>query len=84
MSARLTALSHSTLTLAVERQRLINLSGPVPPSSLGQIVKNMGTLRTGITELEAAGAGDAVAAKKLRESYDRIWAIVGGWEGVEG
>lgn len=85
--ARLSAIGSKTLTLAMERQRLLSISPPsqslLSPaksagssSSLGQITKNMTTLREGIVAIEGA-QGLTKAAHTLREQYSSILSILG-------
>lgn len=85
--ARLSATANKTLTLAMERQRLLSISPPshslLSPaksagssSSLGQITKNMTMLREGIVAIEGA-QGPTKAASTLREQYSSIISVLG-------
>lgn len=86
--ARLSAIGSKTLTLAMERQRLLSIS---PPSgsplklaggassgstSIGQITKNMTTLRDGIVAIETA-QGSSSQTESLREQYSSILGVLG-------
>jgi len=74
--ARLTSLSTQTLTLLLERNRLLSLSpGTAPPqSTTASITRNLAALRTGILELDDAPP-DAV--RVLREQYERMRLMLG-------
>jgi syntaxin 8 len=85
--ARLSAIGSKTLTLAMERQRVLSMSPPsqslLSPaktasssSSLGQITKNMATLRDGIVAIEKA-QGSSKAANGLREQYSGVLSVLG-------
>jgi len=85
--ARLSAIGNKTLTLAMERQRLLSISPPSHPllspaktagssSSLGQITKNLATLRDGIVAIEEA-QGPTKASSSLREQYSSVLSVLG-------
>ncbi|KAF8528402.1 syntaxin-like protein [Hysterangium stoloniferum] len=78
---RLTSLSTQTLTLLLERQRLQSLAGSelsvsLPSSSLAQITRNLGQLRTGIYGFEGQN-GNPDAVRALRDQYDRMRDMLG-------
>lgn len=75
--SHLTALSAQTLQQALELQRFSTLPGsPSPPASLiAQITRNMGSLRTGILDMEVDAKGrDEV--RPLREQWERMRKMV--------
>ncbi|PVF98717.1 hypothetical protein CPB86DRAFT_851065 [Serendipita vermifera] len=73
--ARLSAIGSKTLTLAMERQRLLSISPP-SGSPIGQITKNMTTLRDGIVAIETA-QGSSSQTESLREQYSSILGVLG-------
>jgi syntaxin 8 len=82
--SHLTALSAQTLSQILELQRFSTLPGsPSPPASLlTQITRNMGTLRTGILDMEDdSTARDEV--RPMREQWGRMRKMVGEDMGIE-
>lgn len=84
--AKLTSLSTQTLSLLLERQRLVGLGAPPPASSTQHIARNLTQLRTGILELEthfpeskgtAHGQGQREAAGLLRNQFERMRDMLG-------
>lgn len=75
--SRLTALSAQTLAQTLELQRFSTLPGPpAPPTSLiAQITRNMGSLRTGILEMEVSAQGRE-EVRPLREQWERMRKMV--------
>ena len=85
--ARLSAIGSKTLTLAMERQRLLSISPPSQThiatgarssssSSVSQITKNLVTLREGIMAIESA-QGSSKQTHGLREQYSSILSVLG-------
>ncbi|KAG8773946.1 hypothetical protein FRC15_001677 [Serendipita sp. 397] len=85
--ARLSALGSKTLTLAMERQRLLSISPPSsssplrpaganPGGSVGQITKNLTALREGIINIENS-QGPSKQTQALREQYQSVLGILG-------
>lgn len=90
-AARLASLSTKTLTLALERQRLINISPPsssplkpsaVSSSSVAQIVRNMAVLHDGIIQLETV-QGASKESRMLRDQYKSVIGVFGELEAAE-
>jgi len=90
-AARLASLSTRTLTLALERQRLISIStpssSPLKPaaassSSAAQIARNMTTLYDGIVQLETV-QGSSKETKILRDQYNSVIDVLGEQETAE-
>lgn len=86
-AARLQAIGSKTLALAMERQRLLSISPPsksiLSPagssgtsSSVGQIAKNLTTLREGIVSIEE-NQGATKQTESLREQYESILSVLG-------
>lgn len=86
-AARLQAIGSKTLTLAMERQRLLSISPPsksiLSPvgnggnnSSVTTIVKNLTTLRDGILSIEDS-QGATQQTRGLREQYESILSVLG-------
>jgi hypothetical protein len=88
---KLTSLSTQTLSLLLERQRLLTLpsfssstdaQSPKSSPHLPQITRNLIRLRTGILELEAKD-GRSEAIGLLRSQYGRMRDMLGGEGNVE-
>jgi hypothetical protein len=79
---RLTALSTQTLSLLLERQRLLSLSPnatglrSASPLHLPQITRNLKQLRAGVLELEKK-EGRTEASDLLRAQYERMKGMLG-------
>lgn len=93
--ARLSAMGNKTLTLAMERQRLLSMSPPSQSplnsrdtagnhsSSVAQITRNLNTLRDGILALESNQETTTnKQAEALREQYTNILDVLGKEEAV--
>ena len=90
-AARLASLSTKTLTLALERQRLISISppssSPLKPStasssSVAQIARNMTVLHDGIIQLETV-QGASNESRTLRDQYKSVTDVLGEQEAAE-
>jgi syntaxin 8 len=90
-AARLASLSTKTLTLALERQRLISISppsssplklAPASSSSVTQIARNMTVLHDGIIQLETV-QGATKESRMLRDQYKSVINVLGEQEAVE-
>jgi len=90
-AARLTSLSAKTLTLVLERQRVISISTPsssplklaaASSSSVAQIARNMTVLHDGIIQLETV-QGASKESKILRDQYQRVIDVLGKQEAAE-
>ena len=90
-AARLASLSTKTLTLALERQRLISIStpssSPLKPAaasstSVAQIARNMTILHDGIIQLETV-QGASKESKILRDQYKSVIDVLGEQEAAE-
>ena len=84
--AKLTSLSTQTLSLLLERQRLLGMGAPPPASSTQNIARNLTQLRSGILDLEASledskgtahGQGQIEAAGLLRNQFERMRGMLG-------
>jgi syntaxin 8 len=88
--ARLSAMGNKTLTLAMERQRLLAISplsqsplnsriaGSNSSSSVAQITRNLNTIREGIVALESdQEAATIKQTEALREQYANILNVLG-------
>ncbi|KAI6044545.1 syntaxin-like protein [Pisolithus marmoratus] len=71
-TAKLTAITTSTLSLLLERQRL---QGTHPTLHLQQIISNLRLLRAGV--IEAQSQGDDAVAGPLRGQYERLVEMLG-------
>ncbi|KAI6157273.1 syntaxin-like protein [Pisolithus tinctorius] len=72
-TAKLTAITTSTLSLLLERQRLQTTH---PTLHLQQIVSNLRVLRAGVIEAQSQGDDDADAGP-LRGQYERLIEMLG-------
>jgi syntaxin 8 len=90
-AARLASLSTKTLTLALERQRLISISNTsssplktaaASSSSVAQITRNMTVLHDGIIQLETV-QGTSKESKILRDQYKSVINVLGEQEAAE-
>lgn len=72
-TAKLTAITTSTLSLLLERQRLQTTH---PTLHLQQIVSNLRVLRAGVIEAQSQGDDDADAGS-LRGQYERLIEMLG-------
>ena len=90
-AARLASLSTKTLTLALERQRLISIStpssSPLKPaaassSSAAHIARKMTLLHDGIIQLETV-QGSSKESRVLRDQYKSVIDILGEQETAE-
>lgn len=80
--AKLTSVSTQTLSLLLERQRLqtlptANNAAATHGLHLPQITKNLGTLRSGILEMEAR-EGRIESVRLLRGQYERMRTMLNG------
>ncbi|KAL4063670.1 hypothetical protein J3A83DRAFT_4283986 [Scleroderma citrinum] len=71
-SAKLTALTTSTLTLLLERQRLQSTH---PTLHIQQIVSNLRVIRAGV--IGAQSQDDATISESLRGQYERLIGMLG-------
>ena len=90
-AARLASLSAKTLTLTLERQRLITISNPsssplksvsTSSSSIAQITRNMTVLHNGIVQLETV-QGASQESRMLRDQYTSVINVLGEQEAAE-
>lgn len=90
-AVRLASLSTKTLTLALERQRLISISTPSSSplkraasssSSVAQIARHMTVLHDGILQLETV-QGSTKESRTLRDQYKSVVDVLGEQEAVE-
>lgn len=91
-AARLASLSTKTLTLVLERQRLISISAPSASplkavaasssSSVAQIARNMTVLHDGIIQLETV-QGVSKESRMLRDQYKSVIDVLGEQEAAE-
>lgn len=77
-STKLTALTTSTLSLLLERQRL---QATHPTLHLQQIVSNLRVIRAGV--IVAQNQGDVAISESLRGQYERIIGMLGAEEAEE-
>lgn len=80
--AKLTSVSTQTLSLLLERQRLMSMGQPAPNVQTQQILRNLNNLRTGILEFERSpqqgGNRDSKeACRLLRSQFERMRGMLG-------
>lgn len=80
--AKLTSVSTQTLSLLLERQRLMSMGQPSPNTQTQQIVRNLNNLRTGIVAFERSpqqggNRESTEACRLLRSQFERMRGMLG-------